>query len=130
MTGSVASSYYGEPRATQDIDVVIEPDSRFLEVLLDKLIGDGFHVDRDVAREALFRRTRFNAISPDALKVDFVIRRDRPFSVQESARRQRANLLGVAGFVPSIEDLIVAKLEWAATSATSVGGEVMSQWWE
>ena len=30
VTGSVASSYYGEPRATRDLDVVIEPDSRSL----------------------------------------------------------------------------------------------------
>ena len=120
VTGSVASSYYGEPRATRDLDVVIDPDSRSLEILLDSLVGDGFYVDRDVAREALHHRTHFNAIGPDALKVDFVIRRDRPFSVQEFRRRQPANLVGVGGFVPSIEDLIVAKLEWAAAGPSEL----------
>ena len=45
VTGSVASSYYGEPRATRDLDVVIEPDQRSLEDLLDRLTDDGFYVD-------------------------------------------------------------------------------------
>ena len=120
VTGSVASSYFGEPRATRDLDVVIEPDSHSLEALLERLVADGFSVDRDVAREALYHRTQFNAIGPDALKVDFLIRRDRPFSVQEFRRRQPANLLGVAGFVPSVEDLIVAKLEWAAAGPSEL----------
>lgn len=120
VTGSVASSYFGEPRATRDLDVVIEPDSQSLELLLDTLVADGFYVDRDVAREALHRRTQFNAIGPDALKVDFLIRRDRPFSLQEFRRRQPANLLGVPGFVPSVEDLIVAKLEWAAAGPSEL----------
>ena len=26
ITGSVASSYHGEPRATRDLDIVIDPD--------------------------------------------------------------------------------------------------------
>ncbi len=120
VTGSVASSYFGEPRATRDLDVVIEPDSHSLEALLDRLVVDGFYVDRDVAREALQSRTQFNAIGTDALKVDFLVRRDRPFSVAEFKRRQSANLLGVAGFVPSVEDLIVAKLEWAAAGPSEL----------
>jgi hypothetical protein len=120
VTGSVASSYYGEPRATRDLDVVIEPDHRSLEVLLDALIADGFYVDPDAAREALRSRTQFNAIGPSALKVDFVIRKDRPFSIQEFARRQQADLLGIAGFVPTIEDLIIAKLEWAAAGPSEL----------
>ncbi len=120
VTGSVASSYYGEPRATRDLDVVIEPDPQSLEALLDTLIADGFYVDREAARDALHRRTQFNAIGPDALKADFVIRKDRRFSVQEFARRQGATLLGVAGFVPSVEDLIVAKLEWAAAGPSEL----------
>ena len=89
VTGSVASSYYGEPRATRDLDVVIEPDQRSLEILLNELIADGFYVDRVAAREALHGRTQFNAIGPDALKADFVIRKDRPFSIRSSNAASR-----------------------------------------
>ena len=49
-------------------------------------------------------------------KVDFVIRKERPFSVEEFARRERADLLGTSGFVTTAEDLVLAKLEWAAAS--------------
>ena len=120
VTGSVASSYYGEPRATRDLDVVIEPTSRTLETLLDGLIADGFYVDRDAAHEALRQRTQFNAIGPNALKIDFVIRKDRPFSLREFERRRPANLLGIAAFIPTVEDLIVAKLEWAAAGGSEL----------
>jgi hypothetical protein len=120
VTGSIASSYYGEPRATRDLDIVIDPDVDSLDVLVDGLAADGFYVDRDAAHDALDRRAQFNAIGPDALKVDFMIRKRRPFSVEEFERRQPADLLGTAGFVASAEDLIVAKLEWAAESESDV----------
>ena len=87
VTGSVASAYYGEPRATRDLDVVIEPDQRSLEVLIDGLTAAGFYVDPDAAREALRDRTQFNAIGPNAMKVDFIIRKGRQFSIREFERR-------------------------------------------
>ena len=127
ITGSIASSYYGEPRATRDLDVVIEPDARSLQALLVTLVAGGFYVDREAAHEALTLRTQFNAIGPAALKVDFIIRKDRPFSQREFERRRPADLLGAAGFLPTIEDLIVAKLEWAAGKlewAAGSGSEV------
>ena len=116
VTGSLASSYHGEPRATLDVDIVIDPSSEGLARLLDGLHGADFYVDSDAARRALDERSQFNAIGPDALKVDFIIRKDRPFSFEEFGRRQAADLLGTPGFVVSAEDLVLAKLEWAAAS--------------
>jgi hypothetical protein len=113
VTGSLASSYDGEPRATRGVDIVIDPTDEALDRLTESLHDAGFDVDRDVAREALTRRTQFNAIGPDASKIDFIIRRDRPFSVEEFRRREPADLLGTPGYVASAEDVILAKLEWA-----------------
>jgi hypothetical protein len=118
VTGSLASSYHGEPRATRDVDIVIDPDADGLGRLVDSLIAAGFYVDRDVALDALATRTAFNAIGPDASKVDFIVRRNRPFSIEEFARRQPADLLGTPGFVTTAEDLVLAKLEWAAASGS------------
>ena len=118
VTGSVASSYYGEPRATRDLDIVIDPDATSLDLLVDGLLADGFYVDRATAHDALSGRTQFNAIGPDAFKIDFVIRKTRPFSHTEFERRRPAVLLGTHAFVPSGEDLILAKLEWAAASGS------------
>lgn len=116
LTGSLASSYHGEPRATRDIDVVIDPDLRGLLRLVDGLLDGGFDVDRDAAVSSFTDRTQFNAIARDASKVDFMIRKDRPFSRQEFARRERADLLGTEGYVATAEDLLLAKLEWARLS--------------
>jgi hypothetical protein len=116
VTGSLASSYHGEPRATLDVDVVIDPTPASLARLVDDLQGARFYVDRDAARRALDERSQFNVIGPNALKVDFIIRKDRPFSVEEFGRRRPADLLGTRGFVVSAEDLVLAKLEWAAGS--------------
>lgn len=118
ITGSLASSYHGEPRATRDVDIVIDPGPKALGRLVDAVLQAGFYVDRDAARTALAERTQFNAIGGDASKVDFIIRKDRPFSVEEFARREPADLLGTAGFVTSAEDLILAKLEWAKATGS------------
>ncbi len=111
VTGSLASSYHGEPRATRDVDIVIEPEPEAMSEFVEDLQAAGFYVDREVALDALARRSQFNAIGPDASKVDFIIRRDRPFSREEFARRQPAILLGTAGYVTTAEDLVLAKQE-------------------
>ena len=116
VTGSLASSYHGEPRATQDLDIVIDPSPTALSRLVEDLAGAGFYVDAETAEAALRDRSQFNAIGPDVTKVDFIIRKDRPFSIEEFARREPADLLGTSGFVATAEDLVVAKLEWAAAS--------------
>lgn len=119
VTGSLASSYYGEPRATRDIDIVIDPDRPALGCLVDGLLAGDVYVDPDAAYTALRDRTQFNAVS-GADKVDFIIRKDRPFSMAEFERRRPAELLGTHGFIPTVEDLIIAKLEWAAEAGSDV----------
>lgn len=114
VTGSVASSFHGEPRATRDIDIVIDPTPEALDAFVAALPGDAFYVDPDAAKAALAVRSQFNVIeNASGWKVDLVIRKERAFSVEEFARRQPAELLGTATVVASAEDLVIAKMEWA-----------------
>ncbi|MDP9468663.1 MAG: hypothetical protein M3P32_08010 [Chloroflexota bacterium] len=114
VTGSVASSFHGEPRATRDIDIVVDPTPQALDAFVRSLPADAFYVDLGAARTALAERGQFNVIeSASGWKADLVIRKDRPFSIEEFARRQPVALLGTATFIASPEDLIIAKLEWA-----------------
>ena len=46
-------------------------------------------------------------------KIDFILRKSRPFSREEFRRRVRVNLQGVSLFVATAEDIVVAKLEWS-----------------
>jgi len=113
VTGSVASTYHGEPRATRDIDIVIEPSPEALAVLVEGMLADGYYVDRDAAFTALRERGQFNAVGTGAGKIDFIVRKDRPFSREEFERRKSADLLGTPAFIATVEDMIVAKLEWS-----------------
>jgi hypothetical protein len=114
IVGSFASTVHGEPRTTQDLDIVIDPVPSALDYFLEHIDMDSFYVDRDTARDALRRRTMFNVIDMrSAWKVDLVMRKDRPFSREELARRSEQEILGVLVPTASAEDTIIAKREWA-----------------
>lgn len=121
LTGSVAASYHGRPRATHDADVVIDPTAQQLERLIEALTAAGYYVDPDQARHAVQRRSQFNAIEKShACKIDLIIRRDRPFSEEEFSRRQTADLpFGRAVPIVTAEDAVLSKLEWARRSGDS-----------
>jgi hypothetical protein len=59
-------------------------------------------------------RGQFNVIDPDhGWKADLIIRKDRPFSAEEFSRRTVASVLGVEIALASLEDVVLAKLEWS-----------------
>lgn len=121
VTGSIAASYHGRPRATHDADVVIDPSPEQNDDLLAALEAAGFHVNVDGARRALRDRRQFNAIEMErAAKVDLIVRKARPFSVEEFSRRLWLDMpfaKHVAVVTP--EDAILSKLEWARRSGDS-----------
>ena len=119
VVGSFASTFHGEPRTTRDLDLVIDPDRDQLDVLLVALDPDKFYVDHDVARDALRRRTMFNVIDmATAWKLDLVIRKLRPFSIEELRRREVVTIFDVEVAIATAEDTIVSKLEWSKAGAS------------
>lgn len=120
VAGSVASSHHGRPRATNDADVVIDPTPQALEQLVAALSEEGYYVDAPAARRALAARRLFNVIDPaTAFKIDLVIRKERPFSREEFARRVRHDVAGLSIQVATAEDTVLAKLEWASRAGGS-----------
>jgi hypothetical protein len=114
LSGSFASAFYGAPRSTQDIDLVIEATPEQLRGFVQSLPVDEYYVDLDAALEAHRRRSMFNVIDlATGWKIDLIIRKLRAFSQEEFGRRQLIKLEGFPLFVASAEDLIVAKLEWS-----------------
>jgi hypothetical protein len=114
LTGSLAAAYYAVPRATQGIDLVLETEAEGVERLVGGLQAEGWYVDQDAALEALRRRGQFNTIDPvSGWKADFLVRKERPYSLEEFGRRQRISILGVDVAVASVEDVLISKLEWA-----------------
>jgi hypothetical protein len=114
VTGSFASAVHGVPRATHDIDVVIAPTERQLIALLREFPGSEYYAEIEDALQALRYGSQFNVIDQNSVwKIDFIVRKNRPFSKAEFDRRRRVNILGVSVYAATPEDLLIAKLEWA-----------------
>ncbi len=114
LAGSFASNEYGQLRATQDIDLVIDPSRSALADLLDELDPDRFYVDAASALDEPERRGMFNVIDVRVgWKVDPRIKKARPFSDTEFARRLRTDAFGLDVWIATAEDVVLSKLEWA-----------------
>ena len=114
IAGSVASNVHGTERPRSDLDIVIDPDAATLEALVDALPRAEYHGSADAGREALRARTSFTVVDfATATRIDLIVKKDRPFSHGEMARRVRVELHGCSVYVVSAEDTIVAELEWS-----------------
>ncbi len=94
VSGSLASSFHGEPRATNDLDLVIDPNAETLNRFVRSLPTE-WYVSPDAANAALNRRSVFNVIDTEhGWKADLIVRKDRAFSIREFSRRIPATILG------------------------------------
>lgn len=116
VSGSVAMSYYAEPRMTRDIDIVIELGVTGADRMV-QLFSDQFHCDVEVIRDAIRRRSMFNLIHTQlVVKVDFIVRQESPYRLTEFDRRRSVQLAGFQIWIVSPEDLVLSKLVWAKPS--------------
>jgi hypothetical protein len=121
LTGSVVSSYYGEPRATHDFDFVVSLGEVQLSALHASLSALDGHIDEVGMRRALRGRSMFNFIDHvTGLKVDFWIIGREPYDDACFARRRTESLFGTKMAVASPEDIILIKLRWAKRMGGSV----------
>ncbi len=128
LGGSLASSFYGIPRATQDADLVADLEIRHV-LPLTKDLEDRFYLDPERMRSAVRRRASFNLIHLETnLKVDVFVLANEAFARSEMARRRSLAFHGAGDEsslqVASPEDLIVQKLRWFALG----GGTSDRQW--
>jgi hypothetical protein len=119
LTGSVALNCYAQPRMTRDIDLVV---AFFLRdaARISTVLGDGYYVSPEAAREAVMHQSSFNAIHQATLtKIDFMIRKHEDYRQHEFARRVRIRVENLELWVVSKEDLILSKLHWARESQSA-----------
>lgn len=113
--GSIASSIYGRPRATQDVDVVADIRDEHVTEFVAALRAD-FYLDEPAVRDAVQRRSTFNVIHLHTLfKVDVFVAKDDVPTARELARSRPYLPPQAAGRevkLASPEDTIVQKLYW------------------
>jgi hypothetical protein len=121
ITGGVAAIAHGEPRTTQDLDLVIEVASNAIEVMVSTLEQAGFYVPAGAVEDVKAGRGRVLSVThmEQVLKADIVLNSDSPFDRSKMNRRQliAIDLAGEALYwVSAPEDLILAKLLWGQRS--------------
>ena len=111
LTGGLASSFYGEPRFTQDIDIVIRVTvGESLDLLIQDL-SKQFIVDRHATEDAVRHKGIFQALHEETMiKVDFHVGE----AIQGELLRSKNEEILLGVFVPLVskEDAILSKLIW------------------
>jgi hypothetical protein len=114
LTGSMATIVYGEPRFTQDIDVVVAMTAAQVPAFCAAFPAPDFYCSQDAAQQAVRQRFQFNILQPAfGLKVDVIVATDSEFDRSRLARGIR--LLAGEDFeatFASPEDVIVKKLQY------------------
>ncbi len=133
VCGSLSSSLHGNPRATNDADIIIAPTQDQLATLL-KSLKTGYYISDEAALEAMKNRSMFNIIDNElGWKADLIFRKDSPHQLSEFNRRIRAKLMGIDLWILSPEDVILSKLEWSKSDGSDlqfrdVFGVIKLQW--
>ena len=124
VAGSLASSYHGIPRASQDADLVLDLAADRVGDLVARL-RDEFYIDDERAREAVDRRASFNVIHlPTMFKVDLFVLGDDPHAREELARRRPLQVETGTLQLATAEDTLLQKLAWYRLG----GGASDHQW--
>lgn len=112
--GSVASSFTGIARATQDADLVADLRPEHAAPLSQALQGT-YYADPERIAQAIRSRRSFNVIHlGTAYKVDIFVSKATPFALQNMARRVLLEVpgLGRSLYFSSPEDIVLHKLLW------------------
>jgi len=106
ITGALAASYYGIPRTTMDIDVVVQISSENLQAkLIEPLKKAGFQVNEKRIQKAL--SSGYRILTFKDKETPFTL--DVIFSDKKPEKRA-GTILGLPTFYQKPEDLILSKL--------------------
>jgi hypothetical protein len=114
VSGSVAMNFYGQPRMTRDIDIVVELSSPIIVQNFSQMFADIFYVDNEMIESAIKTKGMFNIIHNERfVKVDFIVKKNLPYRNTEFERKRKIAVEDFSIYTVSPEDLILSKLYWA-----------------
>ncbi len=112
IVGSMASILYGEPRFTNDVDILVDLPQGKVDALCLEFPSPDFYVSSDAVREAIAERRQFNILHiPSGLKADVILSVDTEFGRLDISRGQRVRSEGYYNALfASPENVILKKL--------------------
>ena len=112
LTGSLAMSYYSQPRMTRDIDLVVNISQTSIKKMETLFVAD-YYISIDSVIKAIDNEFMFNLIHTESsIKVDCIVRKKEEYRLTEFERRQKIRLTDFDIYIVSKEDLIISKLIW------------------
>src|SRR5215210_1932872 len=120
VTGSLVSSMQGEPRATHDVDILVNINHTIIPFLVEAFTPPDYYISETAIEDAIRHKSMFNLLdTTEGDKVDFWILTDEPFDQSRFARKYEEKVLGVSMKMSTPEDTILMKLRWAKLSGGS-----------
>jgi hypothetical protein len=113
LTGGITSIAYGEPRMTQDVDIVVDNEAIMpqLDSFLNSLRTSDFLFDEAAIRIAIDKRQMFQLLdSVEALKLDIYPRELIPGELERSNSLELFD--GITIPIASLSDTAISKLIW------------------
>lgn len=114
ITGSIASMAYGEPRFTNDIDIVADIRPNQIDAVKNCFPESDFYLEVESMHNAVAFRKQFNIIHPSSgLKIDVIIPCQDDFDKSRFGRIKKLNISETksANFAAP-EDVIIKKMEY------------------
>ena len=112
IVGGLAANYYGCPRATYDLDLVVKLEEAEAKRLVRLASRAGFRVHEQEVLMLTKAGNRFVMESPEKYRVDFWPAKTE-LDREMFGRRKRARVFGVQVWISTPEDLILQKLRSA-----------------
>ena len=114
VTGSTATIAFGEPRFTNDIDIVLDLPADKIENFCNLFPAPDFYLSRQAASSAVRLKSQFNVIHPaSGLKVDFIVFAPSEFNASRMLRgRDLPALDDCLVRFASPDDFILMKLKY------------------
>lgn len=120
VTGSLVSSIQGEPRATHDVDILVNITLSAIPFLVEAFTPPDYYISETAIEDAIRYKSMFNLLdTTEGDKVDFWILTDDPFDQSRFSRKYEETMLGLSMKISSPEDTILMKLRWANLSGGS-----------
>lgn len=113
VVGGFAAIFYGEPRLTIDVDIVVDMKPDDIDLFLRAFPIPDYYISEEGVRDALQRRYPFNIIQPaTGAKVDLVPLPSDRFTKSAFEQRQRLTYdeTGRSATFITAEDILIAKL--------------------
>ncbi|MBU4272818.1 MAG: hypothetical protein KKE86_03535 [Planctomycetes bacterium] len=112
VVGSLVGNFYGIPRATEDVDFVVQLEAGKLPAIMQQL-GPRFRLDPQTTFETATSTCRYVLeLTDKSFLVKLFLLSDDAHDQERFARRRRVRILNRETFILTPEDAIITKLRW------------------